>query len=67
MSNKPPDEGVAIKAWSIRGFCRHFSVSRATVYREFHAGRLVRYHLGRKTLIPDESAQAWWASIQKAG
>ncbi|MBI1751863.1 MAG: helix-turn-helix domain-containing protein [Acidobacteria bacterium] len=64
MSDAPIPSRVA---WSVRDFCSHFSVSRATVYRAFDAGLLVRLKLGRKTLIPDDSVQAWWSSIQKAG
>jgi AraC-like DNA-binding protein len=55
------------EGWSIKDFCAHFGVSRSHVYREFKALKLKRIKIGRRSLIPNESAQAWWQSYQQAG
>jgi excisionase family DNA binding protein len=47
------------RAYSIREFCEAWSLSRSTVYRMFANGQLSGRKVGRRTLIPNESIEAW--------
>ena len=53
-------------AWSVREVCERFGVSKGQVFLLMKCGQLKRVKMGRRTLIPVESAEAWWASLQKA-
>ena len=54
-------------AWTVEGFCEHYSLGRTKVFELMKpGGPLKRVRVGRRTLITDESAQAWWLSLQKA-
>lgn len=48
-----------VKAYDIPTFCRLFSIGRTLTYAEIKAGRLKIAKIGRRTLIPAESAIAW--------
>lgn len=56
-------------AWSVPQFCERYPVSKGTVFALLRQGKLQRVKVGRRTLIPVESADAWWAAqqIPKAG
>jgi len=54
-------------AWSVSELCARFGVSKGKVFLELKEGRLKRVKFGRRTLIPVESAEAWWQSLQMAG
>lgn len=54
-------------ALSVAEFCMRFGISKGKVFLELKEGRLQRVKVGRRTLIPIESADAWWLSLQKAG
>ena len=53
-------------AWTVAEFCEHYRVSKSAVFILFNEKKLERRKHGRKTLIPVESADAWWASLQQA-
>ena len=57
-----PQRTAERRAYTIKRFCESFDLSRATVYRLFRAGSLSRMKVGKRTLIPSESVEAWAAS-----
>lgn len=64
MDNTPTATPRA--AWSIREFCERYNVSKGYANFLMNSGQLQRVKMGRRTLIPVESAEAWWASLAKA-
>jgi excisionase family DNA binding protein len=50
-------------ALSIDDFCKVYSVGKTTAYEEINAGRLQAVKVGRRTLIPEQSAAAWLSSL----
>ena len=55
----PPEK----RAFTVEEFMAAFGLGRTTTYEEINAGRLTALKLGRKTLIPRDSAEAWLASL----
>ena len=53
----------ARRAFSIREFCDRYSIGRTRAYEEIAAGRLRAVKVGRRTLIPKDSAEAWLAAL----
>jgi excisionase family DNA binding protein len=51
------------KAYTIEGFGKKYATSRRTTYREINAGRLKAIKLGQRTLIPADSAEAWFNAL----
>jgi hypothetical protein len=51
------------RALTVDAFCFNCSVCRTLAYAEIAAGRLHSVKLGRKRLIPDESAEEWFANL----
>ena len=49
-------------AFSIEEFCNSYSVGKTTAYEEINAGRLHAVKVGRRTLIPEQSAAEWLQS-----
>lgn len=56
MQHTPP----ARLTMTIKEFTELFGVSRQTFYNEVRAGRLRKFKVGRKTLIPVEEADRWY-------
>ncbi len=54
-------------AWSVLEFCKRYSLSKGTVFAMMREGKITRIKAGRRSLIPVESAEAWWQSLQMAG
>ena len=56
-------------AWSVPQFCERYSLSKGTAFKLIREHKIARVKVGRRTLIPVESAEAWWAAQQmpKAG
>ncbi len=54
-------------ALTIKGFCDRYGLSRAAAFRLLKSAAIVRVKHGRRTLIPVESAEAWWQSLRKEG
>ena len=54
------------RAFSIREFCRQYSVGRTNAYQEIAAGRLRAVKVGRRTLITHDDAEAWLAALPVA-
>jgi excisionase family DNA binding protein len=50
-------------AFDIKSFCALYSIGRSTVYKEIAAGRLAIRKVGKRTLIPADAAEAWFASL----
>lgn len=53
-------------AWSVKEVCERFNISKGQVFILLKTNQIQRIKMGRRTLIPVESAEAWWASLQKA-
>jgi excisionase family DNA binding protein len=51
------------RAFSIKEFCERYSLGRTRAYEEIAAGRLFAVKAGRKTLIPEKSAEAWLEAL----
>ena len=51
------------RALTVDNFCFKYSVGRTLVYAEIAAGKLHSIKIGRKRLIPDDSAEKWFASF----
>jgi excisionase family DNA binding protein len=51
------------RALTVDEFMAAYGPGRTTTYEEIKAGRLKALKLGRKTLIPRDSADAWLASL----
>jgi excisionase family DNA binding protein len=48
---------------SIHDFCQRYNVGRTKVHQEIKEGRLKARKVGRRTLIGDDDAQAWWLAL----
>jgi excisionase family DNA binding protein len=53
----------AKRAFSIAVFCERYDVGRTCAYEEIKAGRLKALKVGRRTLITEESAEAWLKNL----
>lgn len=53
-------------AWSVAEFCERYDVSKGAAFALLRDGKIRRVKNGRRTLIPVESADAWWSDLQKA-
>ena len=51
------------RALTIDNFCFKYSVGRTFAYAEIAAGRLHSIKIGRKRLVPDDSAENWFANF----
>ena len=54
-------------AWSVAEFCERYNVSKGAAFALLREQKIRRVKNGRRTLIPVESAVAWWQSLQMAG
>jgi excisionase family DNA binding protein len=53
----------ARRALSINEFCSLYSIGRTKAYAEISSGRLRAVKAGRRTLISEDSAEAWLAAL----
>ena len=51
------------RAFGIDEFCRRYGVGRTTAYAEMTAGRLRRRKVGKRSIITEDDAEAWLASL----
>lgn len=49
--------------WSVAEFCTRYGVSKGMAFLLLRQGKIRRVKAGRRTLIPVESADAWWNSL----
>lgn len=54
------------RAYTIAQFTELYGISRAKVYNLLKAGELQAVKVGRRTLIPSESAEAWFTGLPEA-
>jgi len=56
-------------AWSVPEFCDRYRISIGQAFLLMRQGKVQRVKIGRRTVIPVESADAWWQSLSlpKAG
>ena len=59
------DTDMGKGARSISQWCKDNNLSRSTGYKEVADGRLVAHKVGSRTIITDESDQAWRDSLPK--
>lgn len=57
----------AVKALTIRRFTEVYGISRAKTYRLIEGGELRAVKVGSRTLIPTESADAWFSRLPSVG
>jgi hypothetical protein len=50
-------------ARSVQDFCRAYGIGRTATYDLINDGTLVAKKFGKRTLIMEESAQAWFHSL----
>ena len=60
-----PSNQPSSGALSVPQFCERYSVSKGMVFKLIRDGKLQRAKAGRRTLIPIESAEAWWSGLDK--
>jgi excisionase family DNA binding protein len=53
-------------ALSVDDFCKSYSVGKTTAYEEINSGRLRAVKVGRRTLIPEQSAADWLKALAPA-
>jgi excisionase family DNA binding protein len=58
-----PAGAISKRAFSIPEFCRRYSIGRTHAYEEIAAGRLRAVKAGRRTLITQDVAEAWLATL----
>jgi excisionase family DNA binding protein len=51
------------RAFPITEFCRLYGIGRTTAYAEIAAGRLRAVKVGHRTLVTNDAAEAWLASL----
>jgi hypothetical protein len=51
------------RSFSLRAFCDRNGIGMTTAYAEIKAGRLVAHKIGSRTVIFEESEDAWRASL----
>lgn len=56
-------KAVDVQAYTVKDFCAAYGVGRSTVYEEIKAGRLRTVKVGARTLIPVDSARAWFEQL----
>lgn len=49
----------------LKEFCRLFSISKATAYREVERGKLRLTKIGKRTFVDREDRKAYLASLEK--
>jgi excisionase family DNA binding protein len=54
------------RAFSIPEFCRRYGIGRTNAYQEIAAGRLRAVKVGRRTLITQDAAESWLASLPES-
>lgn len=57
---------ATLGAMSVATFGERFDLCKASVHKLIREGKLQSVKVGRRRLIPNEAAEAWWASCQKA-
>lgn len=50
-------------AISISEFCARYGISRAKAFLLLRDGAIQRVKVGRRTLVPTDSAAAWWLTM----
>jgi excisionase family DNA binding protein len=60
--NQSP-EPAPPRAFSVTEFCGRYGIGRTNAYQEISAGRLRALKVGRRTLITQEAAETWLASL----
>ncbi len=64
--NHGGDNGMSKAALSVEDFCKSYGIGRTTAYEEINSGRLRAVKAGRRTLIPEQSADDWLKSLEPA-
>jgi excisionase family DNA binding protein len=54
------------RAFTITEFCGRYSIGRTHAYNEIAIGRLRAVKTGRRTLVPEDSAEAWLAALPES-
>lgn len=56
-------ERTEVRARTVQGFCRAYGIGRTAAYELISEGRLQAKKFGKRTLIMEDSAKAWLASL----
>lgn len=56
-------ERTEVRARTVQGFCRAYGIGRTATYELISEGRLQAKKFGKRTLIMEDSAKAWLASL----
>lgn len=51
------------RASSLADFCSRYGIGRTRTYDEINAGRLKVVKVGKRTLVPEDSAESWLKSL----
>jgi excisionase family DNA binding protein len=52
------------RAFSVAEFCERYGIGRTSAYEEIRAGRLRIVKVGKRTLVPEDSAEKWLQSLR---
>lgn len=63
MPRNPAPEPQAL---TVAEFLAAYRIGRSTLYEEIKAGRIEVRKIGKRTLIPAESARTWFESLPKS-
>lgn len=55
------------RVFSVQEFCKRYGIGRSSAYEEIRAGRLKCRKLGARTLVPQDAAEEWLASLPQTG
>jgi excisionase family DNA binding protein len=64
VQSSRPSEHLAPLAYTIKDAVKLTGMSRTRLYEELKNGRLVAKKVGRSTLIPHESLEAWLDNLE---
>jgi excisionase family DNA binding protein len=53
------EASIRQRAMSIDAFCCRYGIGRTSVYEEIKQGRLRAVKVGKRTLVPEDDAEAW--------
>ncbi len=52
-----------MKNYTLNEFSKVKNIGKTTLYKEINAGRLKAFKIGKKTLIPESSAEEWQSNL----
>lgn len=67
ITSQPNQNVIPVAAYSVEGFAKAHSISRAQVWVLIQRGELSTVRMGRRRLIPATEAHRWLNSLNAVG